>query len=177
MVCPCNTAPYCLKVRYALIGYICQFLCIPAFMRAGYFWQVNGRTGHVPESFLRQVPAENAKHYGFYENDARLPGWYLHTWKQRIMIIQSCALFVRLIYRYLTARLHQHKYCNHIYLISINFICRFFGRSNFEKTSLSVTYVFSLALFSKCFCCSELIVMSSASSLPNQYSIHYAFYF
>ena len=113
------------KDRYSLVEYICPFPS--CFMYAQNFWQVNGRTGHVPESFLRQVPAENAKHYGFYENDAHLPRWYLHTWKQRIMIIQSCALFERLIYRYLTARLHQHKYCNYIYLISINFICRFSG--------------------------------------------------
>jgi len=38
-----------------------------------YLAEVNGRSGHVPESFIRQVPAENAKHYGYYENDAHLP--------------------------------------------------------------------------------------------------------
>ncbi|XP_067928454.1 golgin subfamily A member 4-like [Watersipora subatra] len=37
-----------------------------------YFAEVNGKTGYVPEAFIRQVPIENAKRFGFLDNDAYL---------------------------------------------------------------------------------------------------------
>jgi len=53
--------------------YTVSILSIPGYIiKLTGIFQINGRTGYVPESFIRQVPAENAKRFGLFDNDCYL---------------------------------------------------------------------------------------------------------